>query len=177
MVQGFIGQHLISLANTGPLAPLPREDPEFLFLWAHGGGELHCSKTVPWTTLLTITRILKGVWWTPVSDPKRAPIRVVIMCDHLTLNSQIPREARSWDIENHFLNIIMAYVWGPQFCFFQLQFSKIAAGGFCLPLGHSGMNEEISFKETFNPEDFSCPCAFLLLKSDSSIVASLGSSP
>ena len=36
----FIGQHLISLANTGPLALLSQEDPEFLLLWAPDGGEL-----------------------------------------------------------------------------------------------------------------------------------------
>lgn len=40
--------------------------------------------------------------------------------------------------------------------------------GWCLlpPLGHSGMNEEISFRKIFIPEDFSLPCALLLLKSD-----------
>ena len=83
-------------------------------------------------------------------------------------NSMWGQKLRYW--EPLPLYIIMAYVWGPQFCFFQLQFSKIAAGAFHLPLGHSWMNEEISFKETFIPEDFSCPCAFLLLKSDSDLL-------
>lgn len=40
---------------------------------------------------------------------------------------------------------------------------------FCFPWGHSGTNEEIAFREIFIPEDFSCPCAFLLLKSDRSV--------
>lgn len=58
-----------------------------------------------------------------VSDPKRAHIHFVIVYDHLTLNSQIPCEARNWGIENHFLCISPWHMFeGPisvSFNFFQ----------------------------------------------------------
>lgn len=82
---------------------------------------------------------------------------MLLSCDHLTLNSQIPwsQKVRCWEPLS--LYIIMAYVWGPQFCFFHLRFSKIAAG---IPPSSGALWNEWRdlFKETFySCEDFSLP--------------------
>lgn len=94
------------------------------------------------------------------------------LCSCLTLNSQIlwgAWEWRHWELLP--LHVSLASIWETQLWSCQLQFSEIVDVAAWRPQVHSGMNGEIAFREIFIPEDFSCPCVFLLLKCDLSVAS------